>query len=284
MNIINLYLYMSVEEQEFICFYHSPCDDGEMASYIWKSKFPNTTFHPWDHTKIEENLNTLYQYYNKNIVFLDYCPKPEYLINDSNNYLVIDHHKNAVETLEISSFGDNLSIHYDNSRSGCMLTWNYLYPGEDYPISVYHVGMNDLFKFEHPDTDNFCIGKQFFQLDSEMLLLMDIDSQLYKNIVEYGRCKSSEYRIEAMGYFMHLEYENESNLSVLKINCDNYKLIKYMVEYARKKYSNYYNVLKIQNSNGKVSLRSIDGTHVDVIARKYGGNGHPLAAGYNNYK
>ena len=32
------------------------------------------------------------------------------------------------------------------------------------------------------------------------------------------------------------------------------------------------------------SLRSLDGTPVDDIARKYGGNGHPMAAGYTiNY-
>lgn len=272
---------MSIEEKEFICFYHSPCDDGEIATYIWKSKFPNTLFHPWSHTKIEENLNILYQYNNKNIVFLDYCPKPEYLVND-NNYIVIDHHKNAIETLE-NSKSENVIMYCDINRSGCMLCWDYIYPGHDYPIAVYHIGMSDLFNFNHKDTENFCLGKQFFQIDSEVLLNMDQDCQDYKNLVEYGRCKSSEYRIEAMGYFMHAEIENEDNYKILKLNCNNYNLIKYMVEYARENYKNY-NILKIQNISGNVSLRSIDGTHVDIIARKYGGNGHPMAAGYKLFQ
>jgi nanoRNase/pAp phosphatase (c-di-AMP/oligoRNAs hydrolase) len=269
---------MLFDKNYYICFYHNPCNDGEMASCIWKSKYPNTYFHHWDHSNIENNLNILYSYKNKNIVFLDCCPKPEYLDN-SNKYIVIDHHKNAVEELQKIN-KKNVSIIYDINRSGCMLTWDYLYPNSNYPIAVYHTGMNDLFKFDNDETEYFCLGRKYCKINTEILLNIDTNSDTYKRIVEIGKNKSSEYRIEAMGYFMHLLTENEDGVRIIKVQCDNYKLVKYMVDYARSHLS-HYNVLKIQNSFGKVSLRSIDGTHVDSIARKYGGNGHPLAAGYN---
>ena len=28
----------------YICFYHSPCNDGEMSKIIWKHKYPKTIF------------------------------------------------------------------------------------------------------------------------------------------------------------------------------------------------------------------------------------------------
>lgn len=266
----------------YICFYHSPCKDGEMSKMIWKYKHPKTVFFPWIHANEKENVHFLRKFKNENIVFLDYCPKKEYL-NSHNKYLIIDHHYNAINNMEGT---DNIKMFCDTERSGCMLTWDYLYPETPYPISVYHIGQADIYNFVDADTEPFYISYKEYDLNYNELINLTKNSKTYQNIISLGIKKMAVYKLEALTCFYtsstEIEKLNNIEYKVVNIYCDRYHLYKYLIEIARVNFKDA-NVLKIQKNKGKkisYSLRSIDGTSVDVIARKYAGNGHPLAAGY----
>ena len=270
----------------YICFYHSPCNDGEMAKNIWKLKHPKTVFFPWIHSNENDNLKFLNIFEKEHIVFLDYCPKKEYL-NNKNKYLIIDHHQNAINNIVEN---DNIKLYCDIKRSGCMLTWDYLFPNTPYPISVFHIGNADIFNFSDKETEAFSLFYKNFNLSPNELLNLKKDDGIYEKIIIGGVNLIAKYKITALTYFYiyktEYEYINSNKYKVLLINCDQYNLNKYLIEIAKINFEDY-NILKIKRKKGDkiyYSLRSLDGTPVDILARKYGGNGHPMAAGYTLIK
>ena len=266
----------------YICFYHYTCNDGETSKIIWKKKYPKTIFFPWIHSNEADNVKFLKTFKNEHIVFLDYCPKKEYLTS-YNKYLIIDHHHNAINNM---SETENIKMYCDTERSGCMLTWDYLYPSTPYPISVFHIGNADIFHFNNFETEPFSLCYKDYKLTDSELLNLTKEDLLYKKIIASGLKQMSKNKIESITYFytsiIEYEYLNNKEYKVVSIFCDKYNLYKYLIELAKVQFKDS-NVLKIRKNKGDTicySLRSLDGTPVDWIARKYGGNGHPMAAGY----
>jgi len=78
-------------------------------------------------------------------------------------------------------------MYCDIKRSGCILTWDYLYPNTLYPISVFHIGNADIFNFNHPDTEAFCLGYKDYKLDYYKLINSSIsnDNDILLNFKMY---------------------------------------------------------------------------------------------------
>lgn len=64
---------------------------------------------------------------------------------------VIDHHESAEK--ELADWPDAV---FDMSKSGAVLTWEFLHPGVPVPELLLHVQDRDLWKFELPDTEAIC--------------------------------------------------------------------------------------------------------------------------------
>ena len=193
----------------YICFYCSPCNDGEMAKNIWKYKYPKTIFFPWIYSNELDNIKFLSSYKNQYIVFLNYCPKIEYL-NNSNKYLIINHHQNAINKI---SENENIKMYCDTKRSCCMLTWDYLYPNTQYPISVFHIGNAAINHFNNYDTEPFSVSFKNAKLHYFNLINLKEDDNIYKKIIKEGKKKTEHYNFEAMTYFFTnmIEYEYINN-------------------------------------------------------------------------
>jgi len=267
----------------YICFYHYPCPDGELAKEIFFKKYPDTEFYKWEHSNFKNNIDKLSSLSNRTIVFLDVCPDPKYL-KFSNNYIIIDHHENAINKIIPKK---NIVKYCDTQKSGCQLCWEYCFNNTKYPISVHHIGNNDIFNFNDKDTEFFINGYNYVIKSNKELLELDKKNYKYDVIIKLGKNNTMYLKEQAEKCFdSHYIYEdtyNDINYQIVGIFCDNSnKLNKYLTEYAKKNF-NAYNILRIQKTRStpiSFSLRSIDGTYVDSLARKYNGNGHPLAAGY----
>lgn len=268
----------------FIVFYHNPCPDGEMAKCIWNLKYPNSIYYKWNHKYTEENYNLVNTHNNETIIFLDICPNQE-LINDNNNYIIIDHHKNAIDKLTEKS---NITKFCSTEFSGCQLCWQYLFNNKSYPIAVKHIGNYDIWDFEDKDTDFFCGGYNYTnEINFDYSSLLNINDVEYNKIIEMGKYKIISYKniaLESMkNIIVNVEKINNKNILFVNLTCKDPKVYKYLIDYVKQEYEGF-NVLRIKSNDSypiKYSLRSIDGiTTVDDIARFYGGNGHPMAAGY----
>ena len=288
---------MSIEN---IIFYHYPCNDGELAKTIWQLKYPKSKFVKWNH--VEKHLAI--DYINniiepRQIVFLDICPTLD-ILPIKHKYIILDHHKNAVETLNLSLNGPHqydIVVIYDILKSGCMLTWDYCFPTKVYPLVVKHIGNKDIWDFSDIDTEPYCLGYNDIinitnnnnMINSTIKVLLNSDTiPLHNMMIEIGNKMIKENQLNAGIYFCNIKYNKEiiDNIEydIIDIECSDTNIYKYLIEYAQKTYNS--DVLRIlhtkQPTINTYSLRSLkEHINVDTIARKYGGNGHMKAAGYS---
>ena len=284
----------------YIVFYHSPCNDGELAKIIWEMNNMNSIFYKWNHAYTEEACDILKNITEPSeIVFLDVCPKLE-LLPIIHKYHIIDHHKNAInsmkENLDLIKY--NITMHCDITKSGCMLTWNYCKPNLDYPLIVRHVGNKDIWNFSDNNTEPYCIGLNDY-LDyynssgnsraSIIKVLLNNDNLLlHEEIIKSGNKIIEKNKIKALEYFNIIAFNTETldniTYNIIDIECTDSTMYKYLIDHASSKYNDMdiLRILHIKKTDRNIySMRSLkDNIMVDNIARKYGGNGHPKAAGY----
>lgn len=291
-------------------FYHGRCPDGELSAAIFKRSniVTECEYIPWYHHN-KENVYKIFEKINNNdvIYFLDVSPS----IEDVNNYIsnnkiiIIDHHKNAVESI-LSNLTENITMNYDPNfkKAGCQLTWEYICNKtntyEIYPKPLKYIGDMDVWNFTDKNTEPFCLAyKEYFKFSeylesSERLKIMEtillLDNEFINIIIERGNRMIKEYKKIAKKYFDIIDEEflfdeNNNVFRALCIKCDYVKYFKYIIDYAQQNYKKTFDILRIErNYDNKISysLRILkDDKTVDSIARNYGGNGHPLAAGYS---
>lgn len=286
-------------------FYHGKCPDGELSAAIFKQSYLNVDckYFPWYHHD-KSDLYALFLLLDTDttLYFLDVSPTPEeidlYLSNKK--MIIIDHHKNAVEKI-ISVLNDNIELTYDPEykKSGCQLTWEYIHNVKPYPKPLTYIGDMDVWNFENENTEPFNIAyKEYFKFSDKlnplerlemMSTILNLNDNFIKVIIKRGQDMISEYRKIAESYFedygeLDLTDENNNKYKTLDIICDYVKYFKYIIDYAILNYQDYdiLRLSRVYDNKLCYSLRVIkDGLTVDSIARNYGGNGHPLAAGYS---
>ena len=286
-------------------FYHGKCPDGELSATIFKqSKLcVNCKYIPWYHHD-KSNLHEIFSCLKTSdtIYFLDVSPTLEDIDNhfSNNKIIIIDHHKNAVEKI-LSISNDKIELTYDPEykKSGCQLTWEYVYNNTLYPKPLKYIGDMDVWNFEDKNTEPFNIAyKEYFKFSDKlnsserlemMFTILNLNDEFINIIIKRGSDMISEYRKIAETYFedygeLELTDENNNKFKTLDITCDYVKYFKYIIDYAILNYQDYdiLRLSRVYDNQVCYSLRVIkDGLTVDSVARNYGGNGHPLAAGYS---
>ena len=285
----------TVQQGNNYIFYHSPCPDGELAAAIWRRENQDANFIPYQHHMKEDAIKILGTLpAGTQVVFLDVCPTIEDL-NGSLNYLIIDHHKDAVEKLNsflMEFHPTNITLVADTTKSGCQLTWEFCHPDTQMPKSVIHIGNKDIWNWNNPDTEPFTLGYPLFPNSAYPIERMEEilcwDDEKVGQAIEIGKTKITEFRAKAETYFSEY-YSTEltdgtRTFNVLSLDCPEYPLYKYILEHAKtcKEYEGFDILRIVQEKDGKFcySLRAIKNVTVDGVARHYGGNGHPKAAGY----
>jgi hypothetical protein len=140
--------------------YHNPCNDGAVA--LWCANY---------YKEIQEKIpckaghlpNLVSE--NKNILFVDLCPKFEYLFEickTAKNVVILDHHKTSIDAFELckSICPVNLHVILDNERSGCQITWDYFHQLPR-PWFVDYTGDRDLWTWKLPNSRE--ITQVFFE-------------------------------------------------------------------------------------------------------------------------
>jgi len=282
---------------KYYVFYHFPCNDGELSKLIWELKYPNSKFYKWDYSKIESCITTLNKIpYNSTIVFLDICPSIN-VLPIKMKYIIIDHHFDPVNSMnkEINkqNFEYHITMFCDVNKSGCMLTWEYCYNNIPYPLVVHHIGNKDIWNFSDINTESYCIGyniylsNDYINRTAKIIKLLENTDPIHNELIENGNKFIHIYKSKSPSYFTNKEHSifkiNNMAFKIIDIICNNSIMYKYLIEYAIENYDiDILRILHTQTPDKHIySLRSLkDNVDVDMIARHYGGNGHPKAAGY----
>lgn len=121
-----------------VVMYHGQCPDGFTAAWAAWKKFPSAEFVEVTHLEYKK----LPDITNKEVYLLDFCFPRERLLDLASkaaSLIVLDHHQSALEAV-----GDLPFCHFDLSRSGAGLAWDYFHSKETRPWLINYIEYRDL--------------------------------------------------------------------------------------------------------------------------------------------
>lgn len=275
-----------------IVIYHGGCADGFGSAFIiWlyykknygKEKADAITYIPGTYQQKDFSLDKLK---DKNIIMCDFSYKNDRLreiINVSNSFMILDHHKSSM--IDLETIQPELKI-FDMERSGVGITWDFFNPGTQMNLFLAHIQDRDLWKksmkfndefitYLHEQEFNFELWEKFMD-ESKFSSAVEIGSNWleYKNIIINKKINHASFilhelnkKLMCVAYCNSTEYISEIGNLLYKIPYVDFVVV--------------YNLDIFRNST-YFSLRSAPtGVDVSVIANMFGGGGHKGAAGFS---
>ncbi len=258
--------------------YHADCPDGFGAAYAaWKHLGEKVIYIPVQHNQPAPQIRK-----GATVYIVDFCyPKATLLemVEKAKQVYVIDHHISAQKDLADLPTEDypKLSIQFDMTKSGAVLTWEYFHPEVAVPEFLYYIQDKDLWQFKLPLSKEFSASLRCYEMKfgiwdglvgkvqdlcAEGIVLMRYQTQLVNKICNnYFMTEIGGYRVPT------------ANSGVLQSEIGN----QLCGLYPNSPFSAVY-----FETEGKriYSLRSIGDFDVSLIAKQFGGGGHKNAAGF----
>ena len=266
--------------QPTVILYHGKCPDGFGGAYAaWKKFGDAADYLPVDHGDAPpEGLE------GRDVYLVDFCyekaDQMDKLARTTKRLVVLDHHKSSRELVEKAP-----ERVYDEKRSGATIAWDYFHSGTPIPRLMRYIEDGDLYRYALPETRDvfsylFVLPDEFPAWDKLVRGLED-DAQRAAIMEKAGAY--TEF-FEALG--------NASIKRAKKVRFEGYEVyfavthpditMKSFVGHELYTKLPPFALVVTAHPNGfGVSIRG-DNTLVDVskIAEKYGGGGHPGAAGF----
>ena len=252
--------------------YHADCTDGFGAAYsAWKCLGNRAEYFACKHGTPAPDVK------GKNVVILDFSfdnKTTKKMIEDAASLLVIDHHKSAMVELH-----DITNTHFDMTKSGAMLSWEFFHPGKEPPKFVQYIQDRDLWKWELPYSKEFAAAFDMVPFEFEEFEKFEDDSVFdaavkrgsyilaYSKTVVKKVCEKAQPRkVDGKDVLVVNASHWMSEIGArLAPDCD-FALIWFWDHEAK---------------NTKVSLRAFhDTVDVSEISSRFGGGGHKKAAGF----
>ena len=260
------------------CIYHKNCLDGFTGAWVVNKEYPDAEFIPGTYNE-EIDVSNLA---GEDVIFVDFSTRRDKMIEIAKiakSVFIMDHHVSAEKELTgLENEFDNVKIIFDISRSGAMIAWDYYNPGKDAPNIVKYVQDRDLWKFTYPETKAITaymrLLDQTFQEWDKLVDSKIKDIIFVGNILERKLQKDVDSLIEACtfegivdGYSVLI-----ANIPFMFASDAGHKMVK-----KKAPFSVTYFVTK--DGNYAYSFRANGKYDVSKLAAKFGGGGHPNAAG-----
>lgn len=284
------------KDQVDVVLYHGYCSDGFGSAFIiwyyFKTRYglevaDKIMYIPCYHQKDLQNfsLEFLDKIRNKNVIMCDFSYKYHLLmeiINVSNTFIVLDHHKTA--QIELSKIPNDLKI-FCLEKSGVGITWEYFFPDKPIPKFLAHIQDRDIWTYKVPQTSEFIT--YFYEQEFDFNLWETfLEEQIVDKAIDCGS-KWLEYQKIIMSKIIKrtsyvIQNVNNKLSIVLYCNSPEFKSdlgnrllyhfpfgdFSCVWDYSLYKDESYY------------SLRSTNDRYdVSVIATQFGGGGHRNASG-----
>jgi len=255
-----------------IVLYHSPCIDGLTAAWVAKQRFPDAEcIEAMHHKPVPVDLS------GRRVYMLDFSYDRATMLKlqaVAASMIVLDHHKGAAEQLE-----DLPDCVFDMSRSGAGLAWDAFFPNVARPWLVDYVEDRDLWNWRLPRSKEVSAALASFDLtfttlDQFALSTVEQTATEGAAILRYQEQVVSRAAKDArlIVFEGHEVFAVNSNTMVSELGHHLTKGRAFAVIWRQ-----------VGDSKYAYSLRSDEGgVNVSHIAQRYGGNGHPQAAGFSS--
>tara|TARA_Y100000034_G_scaffold103615_1_gene129402 strand:- start:865 stop:1794 length:930 start_codon:yes stop_codon:yes gene_type:complete len=255
-----------------VIIYHADCSDGFGAAYAaWKLLGNRAEYYACKHGSPPPDVS------GKVVAILDFSfdnTTTKKMIEDSEGLIVIDHHKSAIVELH-----DISNTHFDMTKSGAMLSWEFFHPGKEPPKFIRYIQDRDLWKWELEYSKEFSAAFDMVPFDFEEFEKFEDDS-VFDDAAKRGSYILAYSKTVIKKVCEKASSRKYNDLDVLVVNSSHW-----MSEIGARLSPDcdfaiiwYYDH---EDLNIKVSLRSFH-EYVDVseIAKRFGGGGHKKAAGF----
>jgi len=253
--------------------YHADCSDGFGAAYsAWKLLGDRAQYHAAKYGEPTPNVA------GKNVAILDFSydnATTKRLIKEANSLIVIDHHKSAMVELH-----DVSCTRFDMTHSGAMLSWKFFHPGKEPPRMIKYIEDRDLWKWQLPYSKEFSAAFDMVPFDFEEFDKY-LDDSAIDNAQERGAYILAYSKTVISKIAKHAVSRKLFGKNVLVVNSSHWMseigaALSPKCDFAVIWYHDH------ETLQVKVSLRAHhDDADVSEIAKKFGGGGHRLAAGFN---
>jgi len=218
----------------------------------------------------------------KNVIMADFSydrPTIERMHEEAESLVVIDHHKTAEKELA----GLDYCI-FDMNKSGCVLTWNYLFPEQIPPIVFSYVQDRDIWTWLLHKSKEVSAGLRLFT--HKELLTMDTDHIRSLNFVE-ELMTSGEPIVKYMDQQVNsvvkraLSDPKLFNIGGYEVPCINSTALISEIGNQTCLNSGYdFSAQYLFTDDSMVfSLRSVGDFDVSAVCKVYGSGGHRNSAG-----
>lgn len=275
-----------------VCVYHSGDLDGICSAAIVRRKHPDVELIPWNYGQ-EIPWRRLEK---KEVWLVDLTWKPKdmvFLLEGVTDLHWVDHHADAIKQAW-NAFDEEERCKIKGARSShvsaAFMTWLYCFPDwEEPPDIVADVSLWDTWQWKKYENPEEIEAIQFYlrslsltpESDDWTILFGVLRTNvLYRDFVRAGqhmvRYQRSQNELAAKKIFVtHL-----GDWPVVALNSPNVSSV--VFDSIRDRYPEINIFLSFNWVDGHwiCSLRSDGNFDVSALAREYGGNGHPGAAGF----
>lgn len=261
-----------------LCIYHKSCADGLAAavavSLYFNELHQDCEFMTAQYGDKAPNVT------GKDVIIVDFSYSRDVLLvmkEQAKSLVVIDHHKTSQAALAGLDF-----CHFDMTKSGAVLTWEYLFPNLPLPKLFEYVQDRDLWLWQLPGSREVSAA-----LASHKPFISDW--KMFLTDIAVGKLQDDGRAI--------LRYQQQKIDAVVSQPVEMIELAGYTVPCVNATHliseignelakNNPFAVLYFDTNDKRVfSLRSTDeGVDVAEIAKQFGGGGHRNAAGFTTSK
>ncbi len=274
---------MHEHPKEIAVLYHGGCPDGFGGAYAAWKKFGDTAeYIPLKHGKpAPENLD------GKDLYFIDFCYSQEImdrLAKCAKSITVLDHHDG------VRNVATKFPGVFDTNHSGATIAWSYFNPDTSVPTLLKYVEDGDLYRFDLPDCREilayvYTLTDSFSSFDIKNIERWDTFITEIESLE--GRSRAIETGKLFVQHHEHIVINGIHHAELVRF--EGYEC--YLTGSSSEFKSDVGNrlarlkppigiVVSADAEGLRVSLRSDGSVNVASIAQKYGGNGHPAAAGF----
>lgn len=261
--------------KSIIVFYHIADNDGLGSAWSAWRKLKEKA----DYFGIDYHFDRHFDYQNKIIYFLDFCPSDkmiELLTQDRNHLVLIDHHISNKNKLKLFD-----EYKFDSKHSAAVLTWQYFFPHKKIPKMLSYIEDTDIWKFKFSFSREINNAVDLYDGDFKhwSKLAGDLENvSKRKQYIQTGKIISQYQDKLIQKIIAKAKLVKFEGKKVLAVNSS--VLISEAGNALVKKCPPLAIVWSEINKKISFSLRSNGYCDVSKIAEKYGGGGHKGASGF----
>lgn len=260
-----------------LVIYHANCMDGFTAAWVAKKVYPDAEFFPAHYGQSPPNMA------GKDVLMVDFSYKRQVLLEhavSAKRITILDHHESAEKELK-GVDGGNIEVMFDLSKSGARITWEWFFPHEKAPWVVDYTEDRDLWKWALPYSLAINAYLELYPKEFQKWDIFETipDPRVDPEIIKIG---SGVLMYKKQLIDSHLRNARDGEIAGYKVKTVNATAL--FSEIAGELAVDMpFGVCWFKRQDGKYqfSLRSREGgIKVNDIAAKFGGGGHPAAAGF----